>query len=899
MPRRRNEPPTPDPVDLLAGPLDEPVLDDPDIEFRDDGGLTVYLDEEPDAEAPPEVGWFDNLAATLEPGERKAIARRLLDLIEQDEASRKPRDDQQQETIRRSGLTKDVIGGASFNGASKVADPVIAEVAIDFAARTFRELFPPGGPVKSKIAKRATRKLLKKAERVSTYMNWQCTEQIKELRAEIQQLLSQLPYGGSQYLRLWWDRRHRRPRAEFYAVDDVILPYAASSFQTAERKTLRGYTTIDERRRLVASGEWIDIDLDVTADLPQPTQSQQVTDRIEGKNQDGENADGVREKLDVFVEDLDIPGFGPGPYYLTIDRSRADMPCLYRNWDEPEDDPEAAELLNEELDGDDGVREPLDWVVDFNFLPTRGALGLSLGHIIGQLSTAETGALRALLDSALANTIPAMLKLKGGRIGGQTDQLEPGSTIEIEGEAVDDIRKIAMPIPYNQPSPTLYSLLGFLGDRMRSVVRMSLDLSEQNIMAQPTTVMAAIEQGMVVYSAIFTGLHDSIKRVLAIIHRLNRSYLDDEIVVEQLGGLVVRREDFEGPMDVIPVSDPAVFSETQRLQQMQFVIQRAQAFPMLYNLPAVERRLNQIAKIPAYEELLAPTAEAEELDAVEENVRAAQGKPIEVYPDQNHIAHLQEHLAFLDDPNLGSNPLVAMSVLMPMVPHVRDHILGWYRQSMTSTIRDASGIDMDDEQTDDGEIPEEIRRGLERLQAMAGSIIHDPAKTEPPRVISAVPDVFMRVGAAMKAAQGMMQQLMPPAPPDPGVEVMKMDVQRKQQADQAKAQTDQARVQIEGQKAMAAAQHDQALIQVDQADLQLRAQFEQLKAQYDAQSLELERMRIEAQERIAAQNNITEIQKNDADNEAAKQIQAAKMLNDREVRDNAIRGEGPNPQART
>jgi hypothetical protein len=298
--------------------------------------------------------------------------------------------------------------------------------------------------------------------------------------------------------------------------------------------------------------------------------------------------------------------------------------------------------------------------------------------MIGGLSGAATGALRALLDSAHIQNIPTLLKLKGGP-GGQTLNLQPTEVAEIEGGAlIDDIRKLAMPMPFNPPSAVLFQLLGFLVDAGKGVVQTSFEkLSDANPNMPVGTTMAMIEQGMVVFSSIHSRLHNSMARVFKILHRINSAYLTDEVLEGYEAGLEVRPEDFDGPLDVIPVSDPAIFSETQRFAQVQALMQRAAMMPGMYDQRKVEEMFLRAMKIPE-NDVLQPDLGKDDIDPVSENVAAAMGRPVFVLPKQDHIAHLKTHVAFLKSPLFGMNPAITKTYLYPIAQHLRDHLLNYY-----------------------------------------------------------------------------------------------------------------------------------------------------------------------------------------------------------------------------
>jgi hypothetical protein len=315
---------------------------------------------------------------------------------------------------------------------------------------------------------------------------------------------------------------------------------------------------------------------------------------------------------------------------------------------------------------------------------------VGLPHLIGGLSAALTGALRALLDSAHINNSPTMLKLKGGKISGQSIIVEPTQVTEIEGApGVDDVRKIAMPMPFNQPSPVLFQLLGWLTNAAKGVVTTAEEkIADVTSNAPVGTTQALIEQGAAVFSSIHARLHASQARVLKIIGRLNRWYLDDnpDEMSQELG---VTAEDFEKNSDVIPVSDPNIFAESQRYAQVQTLAARAQANPDLYNRLAVEKRILKQIKLPDINEVLPDPKDVQEMNPALENVAMTLAKPVGAYPSQDHLAHIQVHLDYAKDPMYGANPIMAPTFIPGMLEHLKQHLTLWYLGAMDKYASDA------------------------------------------------------------------------------------------------------------------------------------------------------------------------------------------------------------------
>ena len=730
-----------------------------EVEDTEDGGAVIRMQNEEEARA--RAKHFANIVDEVDQSELKAAVTDLLEKIDKDKEAREKRDKQYEEGLRRTGLGDDAPGGAQFTGANKVVHPMLVEACVDFSARFMKEVFPPSGPVKSKILGEHDKAKVDKARRKADFMNWQTTEQIPEFRSELEQLSTQLPLGGGQYLKCMWNAQWKRPTAEFIAIDDIYLPFAATNFYSAERKTHVQYITKMEYQRRVKAGMYRDVDVGAPED-PEFSKAAQANDKIEGRKDTSYNEDGLRTIFEIYTH-LDF-GDGVEPYIISIDKSSGLALSLYRNWEE-----------------DDDQRKELEWIVEFPFVPWRGAYPIGLTHMIGGLSGAATGALRALLDSAHIQNIPTLLKLKGGP-NGQTINVQPTEVAEIEGGAlIDDIRKLAMPMPFNPPSAVLFQLLGFLVDAGKGVVQTSFEkLSEANPNQPVGTTLALIEQGMVVFSSIHSRLHNSMARVFKILHRINSAYLTEELIEGYDAGLEVKPEDFDGPLDVIPVSDPAIFSETQRFAQVQALMQRAAMLPGMYDQRKVEEMFLRAMKIPD-NDVLKPDPGKDDVDPVSENVAAAMGRPVYVLPKQDHLAHIRTHVAFLKSPLFGMNPAITKTYLYPMALHLRDHLLNYYLVEAHEAVEKASG-----EELISADAQQEVQLILkvqQFIEQQLGGFAQELAQ-------------LSQAAEQFKPA--------PPMPPDSSLQVAQIGAQVQQAALAQRAQADQQRLasqqQIEQQK---------------------------------------------------------------------------------------------------
>ena len=791
----------------------------------DDGSVVINLKETKGPKEDPD--FYANMADELDESVLDKLANDFLDFIDVDNESRKQRDKQYEEGLRRTGLGKDAPGGATFNGASKVVHPVMAEACVDFAASSAKELLPPDGIVKSSIKGEADREKEETADRKVTFLNWQLTEQVPEYRDEMEQLLTQLPLGGSQFLKWRYDAEQKRPMCEWIPIDNILLPYSTTNFYTSPRVTEVQDITEDTYLTRIENGDYRDVDSNYSSDTPlnDQTNSEKANDKIEGKDMPSKNVDGLRRVYEItcFLRLQDDPESDGkrAPYILTIDESSSKVLALRRNWE-----------------ANDDKLEKLDWYVEFKFIPWRGAYAIGLPHLIGGLAAALTGTLRALLDAAHISNSQTMLKLKGGRISGQSDRIEPTQVIEIEGApGVDDIRKIAMPMPFNAPSSVLYSLLGWLTDAAKGVVTTAEEkIGDVNQNTPVGTTQALIEQGAKVFSSIHARLHRSQAKSLKIISRINHWYLDE---MDNECGEEIEIRDFAYNNDIRPVSDPNIFSETQRLAQNQAILQMAaSAPPGMFDLRAVYRRVLQQLKISAMDEILPNPLGASESNPALENVSMTMGRPAAAYPDQDHIAHIKVHLEYANNPTYGASPVIGPVFSQHALDHIKQHLTLHYLQSMRLLVAQASGgkdvLDLHAEKA--------IDQDAQQALALASQMANQDAMQN-------MQDITQQVNAlAQKVAQAQQAQQQNAAAQDPTAQV----ILKTQMAEtQRKASEAQASLQFEMQK-------EQQAYQIKVAELQQKIQ--DLQTKYSTQS------------QIDSQRNATQIAMADINNSSRERV---------------------------
>ena len=768
----------------------------PDVEEMEDGSAVVTLEDYKGPEEDPD--FYENMAESYDLRELSTLASRYLDLIDKDKDARSERDKQYEEGIKRTGMGNDAPGGATFMGASKVVHPAMTEACIDFAARAIKELFPPDGPARTNILGDVTEDKTEIAERKRDYLNWQLTEQIEEFRDEQEQMLTQLPLGGSQFLKLYWDDKKKRPCAEFLPIDNVFLPFSAVNFYTAQRVTEVQDISTWEFSNRVDRGLYRDIDLIRSALEPEVSATEKANQKVEGKKYQ-DNEDGLRRVFHIYtwleLEDDTHSKGESAPYILMIDKNDMEVIGLYRNWEE----------------GDDTLTK-LDWIIEFKFIPWRGAYAIGLAQLIGGLSAALTGALRALLDSAHINNAATMLKLKGAKISGQSTQVEVTQVAEIEaGPGINDIRQVAMPMPFNAPSAVLFQLLGWLSSAAKGVITTSEEkIADVNANAPVGTTQALIEQGAAVFSAIHARLHASQARVLKVLQRINRWYLDEQKKGDIVADLSIQRTDFERNGDVIPVSDPHIFSETQRMAQTQAVLALSDKHPQLFDQRAVVGRALRQLKVPNIEELMPQYRKPIELNAADENAAMVMGHPAVAYPRQDHIAHIKSHLSFGQDPMLGANPIMAPMFIPAALEHLRQHIMLWYTQSVRNYALKPAGLDK--EKYEDSKLAADI----DRVVAVAAQHVSMDAKE--------------LLAPFMQAIQQMSQEAQKYKPQPPTDAESQAILQASMAETQRRAAKDQADIQLK-----------QAQMQQDMVEDDKKRQFE--AAQNTEKLLTEERMK--------------------------------------------------------
>ena len=762
--------------DLPAGNTDVEVEDVetenlPDIEivFDEDGGVDVTMGEEED-----EVAFDANLAEVLDPGVLQQISSELMPLFEADQGSRKDWEEQYGKGLKLLGFTFDERT-KPFRGAAAATHPLLTEAIVQFQAQALKELLPADGPVRTQVLGKETREKLMQADRVRDFMNYQITDVMEEYTPDFDQLLFYVGYGGSAFKKVYYDEDKQRMVSKLVLPDNLYIPYNGSPVMSeCARITQVVPMSVNDYRKAVLRGQYLDNAQErSTADMGNNI-IQKETDRVTKMSP---NADDEEMELLEFQIDWDLQGFEHKddddeptglrlPYIITIDKTSGATVGVRRNWKE----------------GDELYRRK-QYYVHYMLVQGLGAYGLGFLHLVGGLSQAATAALRQMIDAGTLANLPAGFKAKGARIMNDDVPLQPGEFRDIDAGGVE-LSQTLMPLPYKEPSQTLFALLGFCADagrRLASVTDMQVGDSNQN--AAVGTTIALLEKGGQVMSAIHKRLHYSQKIEFKLLAKGFGEYLPDEYPYDVPGeSRTIKRRDFDDRIDVLPVSDPNIFSVAQRITMAQTQLQLAQSNPQMHNMYESYRRMYQAIGVRDIDQILNTQNVDKPKDPASENAQALDGSPLKAFAGQQHDAHITNHILFGLSPMMASMPQVAVT----LQKHIFEHIRLKAEEATEAELFQQYGTD-----------PDGIVSALQR-EAM----------------------IAIKTAEYYQEAKKMQTDLMGPPPEDPLVKVKEQEIQAKAAADQAKDQNEKARIQIEGQRVQGDQMVDQAKLMLDEQKLQ-------------------------------------------------------------------------------
>ena len=662
-----------------------------EVEGQEGDEIASLGDQAPDDMA---EGFASNLAEVIPEETLAKISNDLRSQFSVDHTSRK---DWEQSYIKGLDLLgfKYIERSEPFRGAASVSHPLLAEAVTQFQAGAYKELLPAGGPVKTSIIGQATPDVEEQAERVKEFMNYELMFRMKEYDPEMDQLLFHLPLAGSAFKKIYYDGNMARPCAKFIPSEDLVVNYGASELEDAERITHVLKISPNDLKRQMLSGFYRDIDIDESDEMYSDySDIQEKYDELEGVKKS--EYSGQYQLLEMHV-DLDLEGFeniGQDgeptglklPYVVTLEQGNGKILSIYRNY-----------LENDPM----FMRQK--YFVHYKFLPGLGFYGFGLVHMLGGLTRTATASLRALLDAGTLSNLPAGFKSRGLRVRDDEEPLMPGEFRDVDAPG-GDLRNALLPLPYKGPDATLFQLLGFVvdaGRRFAAIADMKVGDGSQ---ANPVgTTMALLEQGSKVMSAIHKRCHYAQKEEFQLLAKLFATTLPPEYPYNVAGGdRMIKQQDFDDRVDVLPVSDPNIFSMSQRIMLAQTQLQLAQAAPDVHNLYEAYRRMYMALGVQDIESLLPPPSGPQPMDPGVENAQSLMMGGLTVFPDQDHLAHIEAHRAFMSSYLVRNNPQVA-TILQA---HVVEHTSAMARQEVMMESGPALQAEI---QKFGGEVPPELQ----------------------------------------------------------------------------------------------------------------------------------------------------------------------------------------------
>ena len=624
----------------------------------EDGGAEISF--EPQA-AVPEGGedHFSNLAEFLEDDVLDPLGAKLTADYTDYRNSRKDWEDTYRNGLDLLGF-KYIKRTEPFRGASGVTHPVLAEAVTQFQAQAYKELLPADGPVRTQILGAITPEKQDQSNRVKDFMNYQIMDQMKEYEPEFDQMLFYLPLSGSTFKKVYYDELLGRAVSKFIPADDLVVPYSATSLDDADSVVHVIKISENDLRKQQVSGFYKDVDL--TPPAMRTDDIEQKEQEIEGVRQ--QKQDDIYTLLECHVnldlegfEDKDQSGEPTGiklPYVVTVEESSRTILSIRRNY--AENDPKKTKI---------------NYFVHFKFLPGLGFYGFGLIHMIGGLSRTATAALRQLLDAGTLSNLPAGFKTRGIRVRDDAQPLQPGEFRDVDAPG-GNLRDSFMPLPFKGPDGTLLQLMSVVvgaGQRFASIA--DAQVGDMNQQAAVGTTVALLERGSRVMSAIHKRLYVGLKQEFKLLAEIFKSYLPPVYPYDVAGASrEVKVQDFDDRVDILPVADPNIFSQTQRISLAQMQLQLAQSNPQIHNLYQAYRSMYEAVGIKNINAILPPPQQPTPLDPSIEHITALAGKPFQAFPGQDHRAHIEAHLNFMQVNMVRNNPMVMASIQKNILEHI-------------------------------------------------------------------------------------------------------------------------------------------------------------------------------------------------------------------------------------
>ena len=643
----------------------------------------------------------ENLAEIMDASELEKLASELDSDIQNDRNSRKDWEKAYIDGLKLLGL-KYEERTEPWNGACGVFHPMITEAVVRFQSETITETFPAAGPVKAKIIGKETPEKNEAAERVVTDMNYQLTERMPEFRSEHERMLWNLPAAGCAFKKIYFDPSLDRPVSVFIPAEDILLPYGAADARSSHRVTHVMRKTKNEIIKFQHAGFYRE------TEIGEPDKTRDDIQKAKDEETGFSDINDDRFVLYECCIDLDLSGFEHEedgkptgialPYVVTLIRGTNKVLSIRRNWRE-----------------DDDLYQRRQHFVQYNYIPGFGAYGFGLFHLIGGFAKSATAIMRQLVDAGTLSNLPGGLKSRGLRIKGDDTPIGPGEWRDVDAGS-GAIRDSILPLPYKEPSGTLYQLLNTIVEEgRRFAATADMQISDMSAQAPVGTTLALLERQLKVMSAVQARVHDALKQELKLLKEIIADYADENYSYEpETGRPTARRADFRH-VDIIPVSDPNATTLAQRVVQYQAVIQLAQSAPQIYNLPQLHRNMLEVLGIKNAEKLVALPEDNKPTDPVTENMNVLKGKPLKAFVHQDHEAHIKVHTAAMQDPLImqliGQNPQ-AQVMMGAMQAHIAEHVGYAYRQKVEQQL----GMPLPPE---DEKLPPQVEIAISGMMAQA------------------------------------------------------------------------------------------------------------------------------------------------------------------------------------
>ena len=768
----------PDSQNIVMAELDSEGVGSIEISPEEDGGVTVDFD--PQDRRGVNGDFYANLAEEMPDRELSRISSDLLSEFDANKASRQEWEDAYTNGLELLGFTYDERT-QPFRGASAVTHPLLAEAATQFQAQAFNELLPASGPVRTVVMGKESPSKNQQAQRVRQFMNYYITTVMEEYTPDMDQMLFYLPLAGSTFKKTYYDETLGRAVSRFVPAENLVVPYETSDLETCPNITQVVRMSLNDLRKRQIYGTYLDVE--VIPAQKEMSSLDGAMDRIEGLEPNQIDYDctilEVHADLDLEgYEELDDEGEPTGikvPYIVTISEDNGQILSIRRNYQE-----------------DDELKKKIQYFTHFKFLPGFGFYGLGLIHTIGGLSRTATAALRQLIDAGTLSNLPAGFKARGLRIRDDDSPLQPGEFRDVDAPG-GAIRDSLMPLPFKGPDQTLFQLLGFVveaGQRFATIT--DLKVGDGNQQAAVGTTLAMMEQGTRVMSAVHKRLHYGMKQEFRILARVMSESLPQRYPYTVPGGdEQIMREDFDDRVDVMPVSNPNVFSQAQRIVLAQTKLQLASQAPEIHNISEVYRDMYEALGVTDIDRIMkaVPTDEPVPIDPAQENINVLDMLPLHAFEGQNHQAHIQAHLIFGASPMVGNMPPMAIS----LQKHVMEHVQIAAKEQAAVAY-------------------------LQQVQQKGGQPASDDEMLEIERITAQF------VAEGLQQVKELSGEMSGAGAPDPLVQLKEQELQIKAQGDQADQQIDQAKVELDAQnQQMRGSQFDRRLAS-QEAQTQARIQ---------------------------------------------------------------------------